>query len=214
MRNIIILGPPGSGKGTQAKKLAEKLNLTYFGTGDLIREEIEKGTSLGKRIKRIVDNGKLIDDESISQIVKDNIGGYKDGAIIFDGFPRNLDQAHILDDVLPDRESLVINIQVSAKSLLKRMEKRYICEKCDKIFIVDDPRKQKTCDVCGGKLVKRSDDNPQVLAERIKVYEKQTAPLIDFYQQKGILINIDGEPSIPEVENEIWEAIEDKIGKD
>lgn len=214
MRNIIILGPPGSGKGTQAKKLAEKLNLTYFGTGDLIREEIDKGTELGKKIKSIVEKGQLISGDEVGQLVKDNIGGYKDGAIIFDGFPRNFDQAHILEDVLPDEEFLVINIQVSAKSLLERMEKRRICEKCDKIFIVDDPDKQKTCDVCGGELVRRSDDNPQVLAERIKVYEKQTAPLIDFYQQKGILVNIDGEPSIEEVENEIWEAIEDKIGKD
>lgn len=211
MKNIIILGPPGSGKGTQAKRLAEKLNLTYFGTGDLIREEIEKKTDLGKTFESYTSKGQLIPDEPIGQLVEDRMGAFRDGAIIFDGFPRCLEQAHILDDLLPNENFLVLNIQVSAESLMKRMEKRWICEKCDKIFIVEDPDKQKKCDVCGGKLIKRADDNPKVLDERIKVYEKQTTPLIDFYQQKGILINIDGEPPIEEVENEIWEAINGKM---
>lgn len=221
MKNVIILGPPGSGKGTQAKKLAEKLNLTYFGTGDLIREEIEKKTKTGKIFESFLKKGELVPDNLVNQLIRDKISGYKDGPMVFDGFPRTLDQARIIDDVWPGEEFLVFNIQVSAESLMKRMEKRWICEKCDKIFIVENLDKQKTlptgrqdCDVCGGKLIKRTDDNPKVLVERIKVYEKQTAPLIDFYQQKGILVNIDGEPPIPEVENEIWEAIEDKIGKD
>lgn len=210
MRNIIILGPPGSGKGTQAKKLAEKLKMSYFGTGDLIRDEINKETELGKKIKAVVEKGQLINDEAIGQIVKNNINSFKDGGIIFDGFPRSLDQAHVLEDVLPDEEFLVINIQVSAKSLLERMEKRRICSKCDKIFIIDNDAKN-NCDACGGELIRRSDDNPEVLKNRIQIYETQTAPIIDYYKQQGNVININGEPSIQEVEQEIWEKINGKI---
>lgn len=207
MRNIIILGPPGSGKGTQAKRLAEKLNLTYFGTGDLIREEIAKKTETGKIFESFLSKGELVPDDLINQLIRDKIHGYKDGPMVFDGFPRTMDQVRILEDVWSGEEFTVLNIQVSAESLIKRMEKRRICAKCDKIFIVTDPEKQTTCDVCGGKLIRRTDDNPEVLKERIKVYEKQTAPLIDYYSQKGILENINGEPPIEVVEADIWEKV-------
>lgn len=212
-KNIIILGPPDSGKGTQAKRLALKLNLTYFGAGDLIRDEIAKGTQLGKKIKAIVEEGELIDDASIGQIVRDNIAAYKDGGIIFDGFPRSLEQAHILEDTLPDEEFLVVNINVGAENLVKRMEKRWICDKCDKIFIVDGLVDNKKCDACGGKLIKRADDNREALGNRIDVYESQTKPLLDYYDQEKILINIDGEPSIEEVENTIWERVQKEINE-
>jgi len=211
--NIIILGPPGSGKGTQAKRLAQKLDMVYFATGDLIRDEITSNTELGKKIKPVVESGKLIEDADISQIVTKHIESYKDGGIIFDGFPRSLEQAHILEDALPGDKFTVINIEVHHDKLVERMEKRWICEKCDKIFIIEEKNPTKACDVCGGKLIKRKDDNPKVLAERIKVYEKETAPMIEYFEEKGLVVNVNGEPSIDTVEHEIWEKLEGKIGK-
>lgn len=210
-KNIIILGPPGSGKGTQAKRLAEKLNLTYFGTGDLIREEIAKGTERGKDFDSFLKKGELVPDDSLNQLIRDKMASYKDGPMVFDGFPRTMDQVKIMEDVWAGDDFLVLNIQVKSESLINRMEKRRICSKCDKIFIVESDEKS-VCDVCGGKLIRRSDDNPEVLKNRIKVYETQTAPIIDYYKEKGNIINIDGEPSIEVVEAEIWEKVEVDFG--
>lgn len=207
-KNIIILGPPGSGKGTQAKRLAEKLNLTYFGTGDLMREEIAKGTETGQMFDSFIKKGKLVPDNLIDQFLREKMVVFSDGGMVFDGFPRTIGQVELMEDVLPDKEFMAINIQVEPESLIGRMEKRRICDKCSKIYIVENSQTQKDCDACGGKLVKRSDDSREILAERIKVYEKQTAPIIDLFSQKGILINIDGEPPIEEVEKEIWKKVQ------
>lgn len=209
-KNIILMGPPGSGKGTQAKNLAKYLNYTYFGMGDLIREEIEKDSKLGQKIKLFVEKGQLIDDQDISQILLNNIVNHQEDGIIFDGFPRSLDQAHILEKILPNIEFLIINIQVRADSLLKRMEKRRICADCDKIFIIDESEIQKKCDVCGGVLIRRSDDKPEILTERVGVYENQSKPLIDYYGQNNVVINIDGEPPIEDVEKELITKINEQ----
>lgn len=206
-QNIILLGPPGSGKGTQAKKLAEKLNLFYFGTGDLIREEIKKKTEIGNIFDSFIKKGELVPDAIINQFIKEKIAKYRDQPMVFDGFPRTLDQAEIMKEFWPDEKVVVLNIKVSPESLAKRMEKRRICEKCGKIFIVNDAEKETDCDVCDGKLIRRNDDSPEVLAERIKVYEKQTAPLVDLYTKQGVLIDINGEPPIEEVEKEILQVI-------
>jgi len=210
MKNIIILGPPGSGKGTQAKRLAEKLNLTYFGTGDLIRAEIAAKTARGEEFNAYLKKGELIPDNLLNELIREKIGYYKNGPMVFDGFPRTMDQVKIMEDVWAGEEFLVLNIQVKPESLISRMEKRRICSSCGKIFIIEGSG-EKTCDVCSGKLIRRSDDNPEVLKNRIKVYEVQTAPIIDYYQEKNNLVNINGEPSITEVENEIWEKVDGKI---
>lgn len=206
-QNIILMGPPGSGKGTQAKRLASKLNMVYFGAGDMIREEIVKKSQMGQRIKSIVEKGQIISDEDITQLVEICIKNRQGKGIVFDGFPRVDTQAYILDEMLPNDTFKVINIIVKKESLIKRMEKRWVCADCGKIFIIESQTSHKKCDDCGGNLVKRSDDNLEILAERIKVYERQTLPLTDLYGKKGILINIDGEPLIDEVEKEIWQEI-------
>jgi adenylate kinase len=210
LSNLIILGPPGSGKGTQAKKLASKLNMAYLATGDLIRDEIARGTELGKKIQPVVESGHLIEANDIAQIISKNIELKKDGGIIFDGFPRTIDQAYILEDCLPGEKFIVINIEVSAESLEKRIEKRWICNDCDKIYIFPESPKA-SCDACGGKLIKRKDDNPEDLAERVRVYEGETMPLIKYFRDKYEVVDINGEPSIEVVEQEIWDKLEGKI---
>lgn len=211
--NYIFLGPPGSGKGTQAKKLAERLKLFYFGTGDLMREEAEKGTDLGKIFKAVWDKGKgqLVDEEIVEKFVESKIQekAKSEENLVFDGFPRTLKQTKLLEKHIPiNKETFkVIDIDVSLESLIERMETRRVCESCDKIFFKPEENGVRNCDVCGGKLIRRQEDEPEVIRERIKVYEEATTPLISYYQEKGILINIDGEPPIEEVTEEIKKEV-------
>jgi len=178
----IILGPPGSGKGTQAKKLAQKLGYFYFGTGDLMREEIERGTPLGLEFKKALENGKLVKDDVVAKFVGQKLGELNiTEGIIFDGYPRTATQAEYLNNILNEKKInnlRVINLVVSSKSLVSRMLKRSIDEK-------------------------RVDDKPEVIAHRIEVYDKQTKPLLEYYKKQGNLINIDGEPTI----DKVWEKI-------
>jgi adenylate kinase len=211
--NYIFLGPPGSGKGTQAQKIAEKLKLFYFGAGDLMREEAELGTELGKKFKAVWDRGKgeLIDPEIVNQFVKSKlleIGLNK--AFIFDGYPRSIVQANFLEEIFKNSsaEFKVININVSAENLIERMETRKVCEACSKVFFKPEENGIRNCDVCGGNLIRRQEDQPDVIRERIKVYDTETKPLISYYKEKGILIDIDGEPPIEKVTEEIEKVVE------
>lgn len=211
--NYIFLGPPGSGKGTQAKKLAERLKLFYFGTGDLMREEAERGTEFGKIFKSVWDQGKgkLVDEEIVEKFVEGKIKEKAKSAenLVFDGFPRTIRQTKLLEKHIPiNKETFkVININVSTQSLTRRMETRRVCESCDKIFFKPEENGVRNCDVCGGKLVRRQEDAPEVIRERIKVYEDETKPLIAYYREKGILIDIDGEPPIEKVTEEINQSV-------
>lgn len=202
----ILLGGPASGKGTQAKILAGRIGYTYFGTGDLLRAEVEKGTELGKKFDRLMSKGALVPDDLTNPLVVAALNKIKGKGIVLDGYPRNLDQAENLQDVFPDENFLVLNIKVSANSLLKRMTSRRICDKCGNIYTIksDD---EKTCSACGGNLRKRTDDSPEVLKKRIVAYEELTKPIIAYYREKGLVKDIDGEPPIPEVTREIEKVI-------
>ncbi len=206
--NFILLGPPGSGKGTQAKKLAQSLGLTYFGTGDLMREEIRKKTALGEEFSKSIEGGQLVSDDLVEKFVAKKLSEINiNEGIVFDGYPRTVFQAAHLDIFLKEKnlDNLkILNLRVRPESLIARMHKRRICQKCGKIFRDAVGEGKVTCDSCGGKLILRNDDEPEVLAKRIETYEKQTAPLISYYQKRGQLINIDGEPMIEEV----WKEIE------
>lgn len=211
--NYIFLGPPGSGKGTQAKKLAEKLDLYYFGTGDLMREAAEQKTSLGLKFQEIWNkkDGSLIPDELVTQFIDEKVRLVSENqGIVLDGYPRTLAQAQDLEKLLPDKKFIVININVGDEDLIKRMSTRRICSKCDKVFFQPELTGQTKCDVCSGNLIQRQDDQPEVLRKRIMVYNQETEPLINYYQEKNILINIDGEPSIDQVQTEIWEKVNAK----
>ena len=209
MKDIIILGPPGSGKGTQAKKLAQKLKMFYLGTGDLLRKEKQKNTAIGKEFQEILEKeeGGLVPDEFINKFVKEKLNTIDSNKeIVFDGFPRTIQQAEILDAYFKNKNKdyKVLNIQVSSESIIHRMETRRICEKCGKIFFQPEKLETSRCNQCSGRLIQRDEDKPDIIKKRIQVYDEQTKPIINYYNLKKKLININGEPSINEVEKEIW----------
>jgi len=194
---VILLGPPGSGKGTQAKRLSEELNIPHISTGDLFRENLRKQTALGKKVKHYLDSGNLVPDAIVVDMLKERVSqpdchnGY-----LLDGFPRTLPQAEELEAILDDHVKLhVINLSVADDLIVKRIEGRLSCTKCGRIYnkYFSPPSHEGTCDECDGELVHRSDDNAEVIKERLKVYHEQTAPLEAYYQKKGVLKTVNGE---------------------
>lgn len=206
--NIVFLGPPGSGKGTQAKNLAEKLGYFYFGTGDMMRLEIKNKTEYGQKFAEVIGRhqGELVPDELVETYISEKSEDLQNKpGIVFDGFPRTLRQAQFLEKMFDSRDDdfVVLDIEVSDKSLIERMQTRRICEDCGKIFFKADLSGIKVCDRCNGKLIRREEDEPDVVKKRLDVYEHATKPLIDFFTKEGRLIAIDGEQSIEDVEKEI-----------
>ena len=211
-KNIILMGPPGSGKGTQAKNLAEHFGYYYFGTGDMMRQEAKAGTEYGKIFQKVWNNGQgeLVPDEIVEKFVEERFAQADFGqGVIFDGFPRTLKQAEHLERKFSEKgeDFVVFDIEVSDKSLVDRMATRKVCDSCGKIFFHADQQNIKTCDKCGGNLYRRQEDEPEVVQKRLDIYEHQTKPLIDFFTQQGKLVTIDGEPPIEQVEKEIMNKI-------
>jgi adenylate kinase len=194
---IILLGAPGAGKGTQAGKISRKFNIPHISTGDILRHEIKNGTELGKKISKYVESGELVPDEFIIEIIKNKInsGQLKNG-FIMDGFPRNLKQAKMFSEMLDElgiKLDKVINIVVSKDEIINRLNSRRICSSCKSIFSSNNGSNGlERCPKCGGKLLKRKDDSADVIKNRLEVYESETKPLIDFYSDEGLLVDIDG----------------------
>lgn len=200
---VILLGPPGSGKGTQAVRLTKELGIPHISTGDLFRENISKNTELGKKAKEYSNAGKLVPDELVLDMLFDRISrpdcakGY-----LLDGFPRTLPQAEAFSKFLPASGDLtVLNLDVPDTIIVNRAEGRLTCEKCGSIFnrYFSPPAEEGICDKCQGKLMQRSDDRAEVVQERLKVYHNQTKPLIEYYSKKGVLHTVDGTKSPDEV---------------
>lgn len=217
-KSIIILGPPGSGKGTQAKFFSTKYHLFYFGTGDLMRQEAEKQTAFGKKFQAIWQKGQgeLIRDDLVDEFVYQKLGQINQSkGIIFDGYPRTIKQAENLSVLLKSgsENCVVFNIEVPADILIKRSSTRRVCRNCGNIFFEAERLRVKKCDSCGGELFQRQDDTPETIARRIEVYEQQTKPLIDYYKHQGILINIDGRPSISKVTKEMEKKFQEELKK-
>uniref|UniRef100_A0A7C4YJ31 Adenylate kinase n=1 Tax=candidate division WOR-3 bacterium TaxID=2052148 RepID=A0A7C4YJ31_UNCW3 len=186
---IALLGPPGSGKGTQGKMLAADLKIPYFSTGDAFRETKDED------IKKYLKEGRLVPDDVVFKIVIDFIND-KDSYIL-DGYPRSVNQAIMLDDFLDSRKErldLVLNIIVSDDEIIERLTNRYICKNCNMIYNLrtNPPKKDFICDVCGNRIVKREDDKEEVIRKRIKIYYDETQPIIDYYKKKSILKEVDG----------------------
>jgi|Deesub1362A_J573_1020465.scaffolds.fasta_scaffold03529_6 adenylate kinase len=212
--NLVFLGPPGAGKGTQAKKLSEEFKWPHISTGDILREAVSKGTELGRKAKEYMEKGELVPDKVVIGIIKDRLKleDAQDGFIL-DGFPRTINQAQSLDEVLKEEgNSLdsVLYFEVSEEEVVKRLTGRRTCSKCGAIFhlIYNPPKNSDICDLCQGKLIQREDDREETVKNRLKVYLSQTVPLIDYYKEKGVLREIDAGKSEDEVYQEIKRVLE------
>ncbi|MDE6972731.1 MAG: adenylate kinase [Lachnospiraceae bacterium] len=195
---IIMLGAPGAGKGTQAKLIAEKYGIPHVSTGDIFRANIKDGTQLGREAKEYMDQGLLVPDELTVKILLDRVAkeDCKDGYVL-DGFPRTIPQAKVLDAALceiGDQVDFAVNVDVPDENIIRRMGGRRACLACGATYHTEyiPPKSEGICDVCGKELVLRDDDKPETVKNRLDVYHKQTQPLIDFYQEKGILKSVDG----------------------
>lgn len=213
MLRAVLLGPPGAGKGTQAVRLVEKYEIPHISTGDIFRKNIKEGTELGKKAQEYMNAGALVPDELVVDLVKDRLqqDDCKNGFLL-DGFPRTIFQAEKLDEFLSEsnqKMDIVINLKVEKEALIKRLTGRRVCKDCGASYhIVNIPPKKKgVCDICGGELIQRKDDNIETVENRINVYEEQTAPLIGYYKEAGSLVDFNGEASLDEVFDAIVQAI-------
>ena len=202
---IIMLGAPGAGKGTQAKKIAEKYSIPHISTGDIFRANIKNGTELGMKAKGYMDQGLLVPDELVVDLVVDRLG--QDDCVngcVLDGFPRTIPQAEALDVALTKVGQAVdyaINVEVPDENIVNRMSGRRACVNCGATYhVVYAPTKvENVCDTCSGELILRDDDKPETVQKRLNVYHEQTQPLIDYYTKKNILVEVDGTVDIDDV---------------
>ncbi len=210
---IIMLGAPGAGKGTQAKMIAEKFNIPHISTGDIFRANIKNGTELGKKAKEYMDKGQLVPDELTVEILLDRVA--KDdcqNGYVLDGFPRTIPQADVLDKELTklgDKVDFAINVDVPDENIVKRMSGRRACLKCGATYHIEHipPKQEGICDKCGSELVQRDDDKPETVLNRLSVYHEQTQPLIEYYDNKKILKNVDGTKDMQEVFSDIVDIL-------
>jgi adenylate kinase len=215
--NVVFLGPPGSGKGTQAKRLASDNNLTHLSTGDVFRDNIANQTPLGLEIKSYVDSGKLVPDELVSRVVFDKIGRLP-GGVLLDGYPRTLDQAKALEDWLRKSNrtlDAVLFFDVDFAELTKRLSARRSCGKCKEVYNLANkpPKKEGVCDLCGSALVHRPDDQPAVIQERLHIYSVQTEPILDFYRKQPVFRRINGAQEIGKVYADLDQALKELSAK-
>lgn len=209
---IILLGAPGSGKGTQAARLSQELGIPHISTGDLFRENLSKSTELGKRAKTFMDAGHLVPDDLVLEMLFDRVSrpdcakGY-----LLDGFPRTIPQAEALDRFLKGTPVIALNLVVSDDVIVKRAEGRLTCKKCGHVFSsnLSQLKAGSACEKCGGELFQRPDDAPAVVKERLRVYSEHTKPLIQFYEKKGVLHQINGENSPDTVYQDLKRALKE-----
>jgi len=213
--DVILLGPPGSGKGTQAQKMAERYQIPQISTGDILRGAVKERTPLGVEAKGYMDQGRLVPDEIAVGIVRDRLKAPDcKGGFILDGFPRTLAQAEALDVTMQELQRKiehVISIEVDNEELLRRLTGRRTCRTCGIMYhlMFNPPAKEGICDKCGGELYQRDDDQEDTIGARLKVYEDQTAPLIAYYRKKGLLGPIEGVGAIEEIFQRIVQAVEE-----
>ncbi len=219
MLRLILLGAPGAGKGTQAEIISEHYGIPQISTGAILREEIASGTELGNRLKEIIEAGQLVPDSDVIEIVKGRLAqaDCKNGYIL-DGFPRTIPQAEALDVMLSEnggKIDIVLSIDVADEDIITRMSGRRVCPKCGASYHVmyNPPKEENICDKCGSELAIRPDDNPQVVADRLAVYHKKTAPLETYYDAQGKLRRAKGCELLADTSANVRKALEEGIGE-
>lgn len=213
MSGMVLLGPPGAGKGTQAKALAKRLGVPHISTGDLLRQNVKEGTELGRQAKGYMDCGALVPDELVAKMLVRRFAqpDVRKGFIL-DGYPRNLSQARELDVILKNAGTeigLVTSLDTSEAVIIQRLTGRRVCSNCGANFHIKNmpPKKEGICDICGGKLYQRTDDNEETIKKRLQVYNEQTTPLVEYYQAKKKLRRIDSDGEAELVLNKIIELV-------
>jgi len=202
LARVALLGPPGAGKGTQAKRIVREIGLTHLSTGDILRDEVARATELGRTASSYMDRGELVPDDLIIDMIRGRIESAGE-RFLLDGFPRTVDQAEALEGITP--LDVVINIALPREEVVRRLTARRVCEECGVIYnlLFDPPEDVSTCAACGGALVQRDDDKQAVIENRYDVYERSTAPLIDFYRERGLLRDVDGSRPSDAIASEI-----------
>ena len=210
---LIFIGPPGVGKGTQATLIKDHFDILHLSTGDILREEIAQQSAIGIKAKSFMDRGHLVPDNILLEMMEkrlkqpDSENGY-----LLDGFPRTIPQAEGLDNILEKTNQVldaVVSIELDSDTIVKRLSSRRSCKQCGSItnLLFNPPKTESSCDVCGGELVQRSDDKDKVIFNRLVVYNEQTAPLLVYYTNKGLIKTIDGNADIATIKNNILEAL-------
>ncbi len=210
---LILFGPPGVGKGTQAQILSEKFKIPHISTGDMLREAVKNQTELGLKAKSYMDKGELVPDDVMIGIIKEVLSSEKcKNGFILDGFPRTIAQAEALDKIFNElniKLDYVVSIEVNDEEIIKRLTNRRVCRNCGAVFnlLIDKIPEDNKCPRCGGELYQRSDDNPEVIKNRLKVYRESTQVVLDYYAKKGILKTINGIGEISQITKKILESI-------
>ena len=208
-RNLVLLGPPGAGKGTQAERLVEDFDVPYYATGNILRDAVEQGTELGRTAKGYMERGELVPDDLISKVIAERLdSGEADYGFLLDGFPRTIEQAEMLDGALEDRGrslTAALLIDTPDEDVVRRLSGRRTCAKNQHVYHLDfdPPKTPGVCDQDGSQLLQREDDKPETVRKRLSVYHDQTAPLIDWYGEKGLLRRFDGTLTPEEVHSRI-----------
>ena len=217
MKNIIFIAPPAAGKGTQSAILEKKYNLPHISTGDILREESKKDTELGRYIAEVLSSGSLVKDDVTYTLLQNRLSESDcQNGYVLDGFPRNIEQAYKYDEILKNLNQelgYVIKLDINEETLEKRITGRRICENCKTVYNINSetekPKQESICDKCGGRLYQRNDDNVTSFKNRYKVYEEKTKPLLDYYEEKGILYVINGDDSVESIAKKIDKVLKE-----
>lgn len=212
VKHLLIIGPPGSGKGTQAARVADKLNIKHLSTGDILREAVKEETDLGQKAKAYMEKGELVPDELMLALIEKELDKIGDSGWILDGFPRTMAQAEALEKMLDERGEgvdRVILVDVDYEVIVKRLTSRRVCPVCNAVYNLETnkPKEDNKCDKCGAELIIRPDDREETVRNRLKVYDEQTSPVVDFYRNKGSLVSVNGEGDIEEITAEILRVL-------
>ena len=204
---LVLVGPPGAGKGTQASLLAEHYKIPHISTGDIFRANLKSGTGLGLQAKGFMDKGELVPDSVTNEMVKDRLSNAS--GFLLDGFPRNVAQAEVLQGFLSEKGAplnAVVEFQINNEEIIKRLSSRRTCRGCGKVF----PGQVSKCDSCGGEIYQRDDDKESVIARRLEVYGEQTAPIIDYYRKAGLLVAISATGEVSAITKDVIDALSKK----